>query len=39
MKLLREHGDGSLSVAPIEESLKILDNYWDHIYGYSTTAE
>ena len=39
MKLLRKRGDGSLSVAPIEESLKILDNYWDHIYGYSTTAE
>ena len=34
MKLLRKHGDGSLSVESIEDSLKILDNYWDQIYGY-----
>lgn len=34
MRLLLKKDDGSLSVLPIEESLKILDDYWDHIYGY-----
>ena len=34
MKLLRKHGDGSLSVESIEDSLKILDNYGDQIYCY-----
>jgi hypothetical protein len=34
MKLLLKGDDGSLSVLPIKESLKILDNYWDQIYGY-----
>ena len=34
MRLLLKEDDGSLSVLPIEESLKILDDYWDQIYGY-----
>jgi hypothetical protein len=34
MKLLSKKDDGSLVVLPIKESLKILDNYWDQIYGY-----
>ena len=34
MRLLLKKEDGSLSVLPIEESLKILDDYWDQIYGY-----
>ena len=34
MKLLLKKGDGSLSVLPIKESLKILDDYWDQIYAY-----
>jgi hypothetical protein len=34
MKLLLKKDDGSLSVLPIKESLKILDDYWDQIYAY-----
>ena len=34
LKLMQKDSDGSLSVLSIDKSLKILDNYWDHIYGY-----
>tara|TARA_B110000438_G_scaffold168579_1_gene161123 strand:+ start:55 stop:450 length:396 start_codon:yes stop_codon:yes gene_type:complete len=34
MKLLSKKDDGTLAVLPIKQSLKILDNYWDQIYGY-----
>ena len=34
MKLLLKNDDGSLSVLPVKESLKVLDTYWDTIYSY-----
>jgi len=34
MNLLVKKDDGSLSVLPVKESLKILDTYWDTIYTY-----
>ena len=34
MRLLHTAEDGTLSVTPIDESLSILDDYWDHIYDY-----
>jgi hypothetical protein len=34
MRLLSKTEEGILSVAPIEEALAILDDYWDNIYDY-----
>ena len=34
MKLLRKSTEGSLTVLSIDESLKVLDHYWDNIFSY-----
>ena len=34
MKLLKESAEGSLTVLSIDESLKVLDYHWDHIFSY-----
>jgi hypothetical protein len=34
MKLLKRAAEGSLTVLSIDESLKVLDYHWDHIFSY-----
>ncbi len=34
MRLLSKTEDGILSVTPIDQTLTILDDYWDNIYDY-----
>jgi hypothetical protein len=34
MKLLKKFPDGSLTVLSIDESLKVLDHHWDHLFSY-----
>ena len=34
MKLLKKFPDGSLTVLSIDESLKVLDHHWDHLFTY-----
>jgi hypothetical protein len=34
MRLLSKTKDGILSVTPIDQTLTILDDYWDNIYDY-----
>ena len=34
MKLLKKSTDGSLTVLSIDESLKVLDHHWDHLFSY-----